>query len=43
MNSGKNVFDQSVNNELRRYDLTTDQGDNFTNGSSLDYPYLKEQ
>ena len=42
MNSGRNFFNQSVNNDLRRYDFTTGQGDNFTNGSSLDYPYLKE-
>ena len=43
---GQNVFDQPVKNDSRTYDnilkITTAQGDGYTTGCLLDYPYFKE-
>ena len=43
MIDGKNIFDQSVNNNLRTYDnirnIATGQGDYYTSGCLLDYNY----
>ena len=43
---GRSVFDQSVKNDFRTYDhiqkIATGQGDDFTAGCLLDYPYFKE-
>ena len=45
MIDGKNVFDETVKNDLRKYEnnqkITTDQGDNSTTGSLLHHPYFK--
>ena len=42
----RNVSDQFVKNDLRTYGniqkIATDQGDDYTTGCLLDYPYLKE-
>ena len=42
----KNVFDQSVKNDIRAYDniwqISTGQGDDYTTGFLLDYNYFKE-
>ena len=42
----QNVFDQSMKNVLRIYDkigkIALDEGDYYTNGCLLDYPYFKE-
>ena len=42
----RNVFDQTVNNDLITYDnmqeITTGQGDDETAGCLLDYPYFKK-
>ena len=39
-------FDQTAKNNLRRYDhirkIATGQGDNYTTGCLLDYPFFKE-
>ena len=44
--SEQNFFDQSVKNDLRIYNnirkRATGQGDDYTNGCLLDYPYVKE-
>ena len=41
----RNFFDQPVKNILRRYDnirkITIDQGDDYTTGYLIDYPYFK--
>ena len=46
MNDGQNFFDQLVKNDLRTYDnigkSDNGQGDYYTNGCLLDYPYFKE-
>ena len=46
MNDGKNVFDQLVKSDMRTYDnirkLATGQGDDYTTGCLLDYPYFIE-
>ena len=43
MIDGKNIFDQSVDNNLRTYDnirnIATGQGDYYTSGCLLDYNY----
>ena len=43
---GKNFFDQPVKNDLKNYDnilkIGIGQGDDFTTGCLLDYPYLKK-
>ena len=46
MIDGRNFFDQTIKNDLRTYDnirkILTDQGDDYTTGSLLDYPYLEK-
>ena len=46
MIDGKNVFDQSIKVYLRTNDniriTATGEGDDYTTGCSLDYPYFKE-
>ena len=43
---GQNYFDQLVKNDLRTYDnirqITTSQGDDYTTGCLLDYPFFKK-
>ena len=43
---GKNVFDQPINNDVKTYEnirkIATGQGDDYTTGCLLDYPYFKE-
>ena len=45
MIDAKDVFDQSVKNDLKRYDnireIATGQGDDYATGSLLDYNYFK--
>ena len=40
----RNFFDQPVKNNLRTYDnirkIATNQGDDYTTGCLLDYPYF---
>ena len=42
----RNFFDQTIKNDLRTYDnirkILTGQGDDYTTGSLLDYPYLEK-
>ena len=42
----KNVFDKSIKNEFKTYEnikkIATGQGDDYTSGCLLDYPYFKE-
>ena len=46
MIDGKNFFDQLLKNDLTTYDviqkIATGQGDDYSNGCLLDYPYFKE-
>ena len=46
MINGPKFFDQPVKNDIRTYDnirkITTGQGDDYTTGCSLDYPYFKK-
>ena len=39
-------FDQPINNDFKTYEnirkIATGQGDDYTTGCLLDYPYLKE-
>ena len=46
MIDGKNFFDQPVKNNKITYEniwkTATDEGDDYTTGWLLDYPYLKE-
>ena len=46
MINGENVFDQPIKNKKVTYEnikkIATGQGDDYTTGSSLDYPYFKE-
>ena len=46
MINGKNVFDQPINSDLKRYEnirrITTGQGDDYTTGCLLDYSYFKD-
>ena len=43
---GKSFFDQPIKNDLKTYDnirkIATDQGDDYTTGCFLGYPYLKK-
>ena len=45
MTDGPNFFDQPVKNNLITYDkirkIAIGQGDDYTTGSLIDYPYLK--
>ena len=45
MIDGKNFFDQPINSSLKTYEnirkIATGQGDDYTNGCLLDYPYFK--
>ena len=42
----KGFFDQPINNDTKTYEnirkIATDQGDDYTTGCLLDYPYFKE-
>ena len=46
MMNGQNFFDQPVKSDMRTYDnirkIATDQGDDYTTGCLLDYPYFKD-
>ena len=46
MMDGKNFFDQPINSDLKTYEnirkIATAQGDNYTTGCLLDYPYFKD-
>ena len=46
MTDRRNLFDQPLKNNLGTYNniqkITTDQGDDYTTGFLLDYPYFKE-
>ena len=46
MIDGKNVFDQLINNDIKRNEnirkVATGQGDDYETGCLLDYLYLKE-
>ena len=46
MIDGKNFFKQTINNDVKTYEnirkITTSQGDDYTTGYLLDYPYFKE-
>ena len=43
---GKKFFDQPINNGFKTYEnirnISTGQGDDYTTGCLLDYPYFKE-
>ena len=43
---GRNFFDQPIKNDLKTYDnirkIATNQGDDYTTGCLLDYPYFKK-
>ena len=42
----RNFFDQTIKNDLKTYDnirnIATGQGDDYTNGCLLRYPYFKK-
>ena len=46
MVDGKNVFDQAINNDTKRYESNrknaTGKGDDYTTGCLLDYSYFKD-
>ena len=46
MIDGRNFFHQPIKNDLKTYDdirkIATDQGDDYTTGCLLDYPYFKK-
>ena len=46
MIDGRNLFDQPIKNDLKTYDnirkIAADQGDDYTTGYLLDYPYLEK-
>ena len=46
MIDGKNFFDQPINNKLKTYEnirkITASKGNDYKNGSLLDYLYLKK-
>ena len=46
MVDGKNCFDQPINSMTKTYEnirqIATGQGDDYTTGYLLDYPYFKE-
>ena len=41
---GRNFYGQPINNQIKKYDeirkITTGQGDDYTAGCLLDYPYF---
>ena len=43
--NGKNVYDQAINSDIKRYEetikLTTGQGEDYTTECLLDYDYIK--
>ena len=43
---GRNFFDQPIHNDVKTYEnirkFATGQGDDYTTGCLLDYPYFKE-
>ena len=45
MIDGRNIFDQPIKNDMITYEniqkITTVQGDDYTAGCLLDYPYFK--
>ena len=45
MIDGINLFHRPIKNDLKKYDnfrmVATGQGDDYTTGCLLDYPYLK--
>ena len=47
MIDGQNLFDQPIKNYVRTYDnirkTTALQGNDYTTGSLLDYPYFEKQ
>ena len=47
MINGRNLFEQSIKNDLKTYDniqkISTGQGDDYTTGNFPDYPYFKKQ
>ena len=46
MINGENVFDQPIKNNKETYEnirkIATGQGDDYTTGCLLDYPYFKD-
>ena len=42
---GRNFYDQSINDSIKQYDeirkISTGQGDNYTTGCLLDFPYFE--
>ena len=46
MIDGRNFFDQPIKNDLKTYDnirkIATGQGDDYTTGCLLDYPYFEK-
>ena len=46
MIDGRNFFDQPIKNDLKTYDnirkIANGQGDYYTTGCLLDYPYFKK-
>ena len=46
MINGRNFFDQAIKNDLKTCDnirkIATGQGDDYTTGCVLDYPYFKK-
>ena len=46
MIDGRNFFDQPIKNDLKIYDnvrkIAKGQGDDYTTGCLLDYPYFKK-
>ena len=46
MIDGKNIFDQSINNDIKIYEnirkIATGQGDDYTTGCLLDYSFFKD-
>ena len=46
MIDGRNFFHQPIKNDLKTYDdirkIATGQGDDYTTGCLLDYPYFKK-
>ena len=46
MIGGRNFFDQPIKNDLKTYDnirtIATGQGDDYTTGCLIDYPYFKK-
>ena len=44
--NGRNFYDQSINNSIKQYDevrkISAGQGDDYTTGCLLDYPYFRK-